>query len=123
MNEDCVGFARKQWYLHRIQLSQEVCCSEVARQRCDSVSERQGLSCFHLTLQVNAALLLGGKNMPWPLWGSSSPRRTLSACVETRLFLPYFVKVGHFQPLDNNGWEQIHESNTFDLWCLSFKGS
>ena len=50
MSEDCVGFARKQWSLHRIQLSQEVCCSEVAWQRCDSVSERQGLSCFHMTL-------------------------------------------------------------------------
>lgn len=61
--------------------------------------------------------------MPVPLWGSSSPRRTLSACVGTRLSLPDFVEVGHFQPLDNNGWEQIHKSNTFDLWCLSFKGS
>lgn len=65
MKEDCVGFARKQWYLPRIQLSQEVCCREAAWQRCDSVSERQGLSCSHtMTLELNTALLLGRKNSP-----------------------------------------------------------
>lgn len=33
----------------------------------------------------------------------------------------FFFKVGHFQPLHNNRWEQVYESNVFDLKSLSLK--
>lgn len=78
-----------------------------------------------MTLQLNATLLLGRENMSVaPLGLESIPEGLFMLVWErTRLFLPYFVKVSHFQPLDNKGWEQIYKSNTFDLQCLSFKVS
>lgn len=51
------------------------------------------------------------------------PRRAHDAHVGTRLFLSYFLKGGHFSPLDNNGWEQIYESSVFYLKSLSFTAS
>lgn len=58
-----------------------------------------------------------------PLGLESTPEELMMPRVGTRLFLSYFLKGGHFQPLDTNGWEQIYESNVFDLKSLAFTAS
>lgn len=87
---------------------------------------------FHVvTLEPNATLLLGeerhaedadSRARVWNFWGSGPPWKNSVARVGTRLSL-FFFKVGHFQPLHNDRWEQVYESNVSDLKSLSLKVS
>lgn len=135
ISEDFLGFVLKYWYLHRVCLSLERdgLHWDVAGGGARVPPPGTDCLCQREMLEPNATLPLGRENtcVGWwltymsvePLGLESTPEELMMPWVGTRLFLSYFLKGGHFQPLDNNRWEQVYESNVFDLKSLSFTAS